>query len=75
MWFVIDLQPFYAFKALLVRLMCKRVMMFRGKIVARNALISIKTHKLVMWLDSLVRSLAKVGLSGVLVQKLAATQT
>ena len=75
MWFVIDLQPFYAFKALLVRLMCKRVMMFRGKIVALNALISVKIHKLVVRLDSLARPLVKVGLSGVLVQKLAATQT
>jgi hypothetical protein len=61
-WF--DLQPFYTCKAnktLLVRLMCKRVMMFRGKIVARNALISIKIHKLVMRLYSLGCPLVKVG--------------
>ena len=75
MWFVIDLQPFYAFKALLVRLMRKRAMMFRGKIMALNALISVKIHKLVVRSDSVLRPLVKVGLSGVLVQKLAATQT
>jgi hypothetical protein len=55
--------------------MRKRAMMFREKIIVRNALISVKIHKSVVRLDSLVRPLVKVGLSGVLVQKLAATQT
>jgi len=55
--------------------MRKREMMFREKIMLRNALISVKIHKLVMRSDSLARPLVKVGLSGVLVQKLAATQT